>query len=159
MREYRFCFFFSSRRRHTRYWRDRSSDVCSSDLGHFAAAKAVGMRVEKFMLFFGKPLVGFRRGETFYGVGWVPAGGFVKITGMNPLEEIDPEVAPRAYYRQPVWKRLVVIGAGPLVNLVLAFLILWAYFGFQGTVETSNTVKAIEPGSPAAKVLRPGDRL
>ena len=62
------------------------------EAGHFAAAKAVGMRVEKFMLFFGKPLVGFRRGETYYGIGWIPAGGFVKITGMNPHEELDPEV-------------------------------------------------------------------
>ncbi len=70
------------------------------EAGHFAAAKAVGMRVEKFMLFFGKPLVGFRRGETYYGIGWIPAGGFVKITGMNPHEELDPEVAPRAYFRQ-----------------------------------------------------------
>ena len=95
------------------------------ELGHFTAAKAVGMRVERFSLFF-PPLVARRRwGETEYAIGAIPLGGYVKITGMNPHEEIPPTVAHRAYYRQPVWKRIVVIGAGPAVNIVLAFLILW----------------------------------
>lgn len=129
------------------------------EAGHFAAAKAVGMRVEKFMLFFGKPLAGFQRGETFYGVGWLPAGGYVKITGMNPHEELDPAVAPRAYYRQAVWKRLVVIAAGPVVNLVLAFVILAALFVSNGRIEESNKVLDVQPGSPAAQVLQPGDEL
>ena len=83
------------------------------ELGHFVAAKAVGMRVERFSLFFGRTKLRWQRGETEYGVGWLPLGGFVKITGMNPAEEIPPEVAHRAYYRQPVWKRIVVIAAGP----------------------------------------------
>jgi regulator of sigma E protease len=129
------------------------------EAGHFAAAKAVGMRVEKFMLFFGKPLVGFRRGETYYGVGWIPAGGFVKITGMNPHEELDPEVEHRAYFRQKVWKRLVVIGAGPAVNLVLAFLILAVLFLVRGAFESNSTVETVQRASPAAEVLRPGDRI
>jgi regulator of sigma E protease len=129
------------------------------ELGHFAAAKRVGMRVERFSLFFGKPLWSVRRGETEYGVGWLPAGGYVKITGMNPTEELSPEVAPRAYFRQPVWKRLVVIGAGPLVNLVLAFLILGALFWARGVAEPSETVERVEPGSPAAGILQPGDRI
>ena len=79
------------------------------ELGHFTAAKAVGMRVERFSLFFGRTKLRWQKGETEYGIGWVPLGGFVKITGMNPAEEIPPEVAHRAYYRQPVWKRIVVI--------------------------------------------------
>jgi regulator of sigma E protease len=129
------------------------------EAGHFAAAKAVGMRVERFSLFFGRPLASFRRGETEYGVGWLPLGGYVKITGMNPTEELAPEVAPRAYYRQKVWKRLVVIGAGPLVNLILAFLILWVLFMARGVFETNNEVRQVEPGSPAAGILEPGDRI
>jgi regulator of sigma E protease len=129
------------------------------ELGHFAAAKWVGMRVERFSLFFGKPLWSVRRGETEYGVGWLPAGGYVKITGMNPHEELAPEVAPRAYFRQPVWKRLVVISAGPLVNLVLAFLILWALFWAHGAAEPVNSVERVDPGSPAAGVLERGDRI
>ena len=94
------------------------------ELGHFTAAKAVGMRVERFSLFFPPLLARRRRGETEYAIGAIPLGGYVKITGMNPREELPPEVAHRAYYRQPVWKRIVVIGAGPAVNIVLAFLIL-----------------------------------
>ena len=129
------------------------------EAGHFAAAKAVGMRVERFMLFFGKPLVKVRRGETEYGVGWIPAGGFVKISGMNPREELPEEVQARAYFRQPVWKRLVVIGAGPAVNLVLAFLILAALFFANGRLEESNKVLESEAGSPAAEVLRTGDEV
>src|SRR5437764_1482333 len=85
------------------------------EAGHFAAAKAVGMRVERFSLFFGPMLWSVRRGETEYGVGPIPLGGYVKISGMNPHEEIPPEVVPRAYYNQPVWKRIFVILAGPAV--------------------------------------------
>jgi regulator of sigma E protease len=133
--------------------------VILHEAGHFAAAKAVGMRVERFSLFFGKAVWSGRRGETEYGVGWLPAGGYVKITGMNPNDVLPPEVERRAYYRQPVWKRLVVIGAGPAVNLVLAFLILGALFFFRGYSETQQTVKEITPDSPAAQVLRPGDEL
>ena len=83
------------------------------EAGHFTAAKAVGMRVERFFLFFPPKSSRVRRGETEYGIGAIPLGGFVKITGMNPEEELPPEVAPRAYYHQPVWKRIVVIAAGP----------------------------------------------
>src|ERR1700694_3689215 len=108
------------------------------EAGHFAAAKAVGMRVERFSLFFGPMLVKFRRGETEYGVGPLPLGGYVKITGMNPHEELPPEIVPRAYYNQPVWKRVVVILAGPGVNLLIAFVLLTAIFLSQGTVVTSN---------------------
>jgi regulator of sigma E protease len=129
------------------------------ELGHFAAAKAVGMRVERFSLFFGKPLAKIRRGETEYGVGWLPLGGYVKITGMNPHEELPPEVAPRGYFRQPVWKRLVVISAGPFVNFVLAFGILWVLFWSTPSFEARSTVEEVERGSPAAGILEPGDRI
>ena len=73
---------------------------------------------------------------------------------MNPAEDIPPEHAHRAYYRQPVWKRIVVIGAGPLVNIVLAFVILAGVFMHTGTVEPPPVVGAIEKGSPAATALR-----
>src|SRR5207244_7467826 len=79
-----------------------SALIILHEAGHFVAAKAVGMRVERFSLFFGPMLVKVRRGETDYGVGPIPLGGYVKITGMNPYEEIPKEVEDRAYYRQPV---------------------------------------------------------
>jgi regulator of sigma E protease len=127
------------------------------EAGHFSAAKAVGMRVERFYLFFPPAIAKVRRGETEYGIGAIPLGGFVKITGMNPEEDLPPEVAPRAYYHQPVWKRIVVIAAGPAVNLLIAFLLLFA-LGL-GAQQLNDTVGEIVPGSPAAGALQPGDRI
>jgi regulator of sigma E protease len=163
------------------------------EAGHFIAAKATGMRVEKFFLFFPPKLVSVRRGETEYGIGMIPLGGYVKITGMNPdevreatdetgeeeeeaprrglssaiasgeppegdrVEPLPPEVAARAYYRQPVWKRIVVIGAGPAMNILLAFAIFFILaFGIR---DPNNSVGHIDPGSPAAAHLQPGDRI
>src|SRR3954451_8619954 len=110
------------------------------ELGHFAAAKAVGMRVEKFSLFFGRMLVKVRRGETAYGIGPIPLGGYVKISGMNPREELPPEVAHRAFFRQPVWKRVVVIGAGPAASILTAFALMWGLLALHGTYEATSTI-------------------
>jgi regulator of sigma E protease len=136
------------------------------EAGHFAAAKAVGMRVERFSLFFGPLLVKFRRGETEYGVGPLPFGGYVKISGMNPHEELPPEVLPRAYYNQPVWKRVVVILAGPAVNLLIAFVLLTAVYLSVGITVTSHgqpvASRAVASGqllAPASSFLRAGDQL
>jgi len=127
------------------------------EAGHFTAAKAVGMRVERFSLFFGPLLFKVRRGETEYGVGPVPLGGYVRITGMNPNEEIPPEVAGRAYYNQPVWKRIVVIAAGPAVNLLIAFAIIWALLLSNGVQVAIKRVAVVEKSTPAAAALAPGD--
>jgi regulator of sigma E protease len=129
------------------------------EAGHFAAAKAVGMRVERFALFFPPLLARKRRGETEYAIGAIPLGGYVKITGMNPEEQMPPEIAHRAYYRQPVWKRVVVIAAGPLVNIVLAFLLLAGIYWANGTTEPPPRVADVKAGSPAASILEPGDVL
>jgi len=131
--------------------------VILHEFGHFVAAKAVGMRVERFSLFFGPLLVKVRRGETEYGIGPIPLGGYVKITGMNPHEDIPPELTRRAYYRQPVWKRIVVISAGPAVNLLLAFVILFAIFHWHGIDKPTSRVATVTPGTPAAAVLHAGD--
>jgi regulator of sigma E protease len=127
--------------------------------GHFVAAKATGMRVERFFLFFGPTIWSFRRGETEYGIKAIPLGGYVKISGMNPDEELPPEVVPRAYYRQSVWRRVVVVAAGPAVNVLLAFLILFGVFAINGKHDPTQSVGAVESGSPAAKALQPGDRI
>jgi len=129
------------------------------EAGHFVAAKATGMRVERFFLFFGPTIWSFKKGETEYGVKSIPIGGYVKITGMNPEEEVPPEHEAKAYYRQKVWKRIVVVAAGPAVNIVLAFLILVGVRAAMGTPEVDQSVGAIRTGSPAAKVLQPGDRI
>jgi regulator of sigma E protease len=129
------------------------------ELGHFTAAKAVGMRVEKFSLFFPPTLVSKKVGETEYAIGAIPLGGYVKISGMNPSEELPEEVRDRAYHAQPVWKRIVVIAAGPAVNLVLAFVLLFIFFFAIGGETSSSKVGVIEKGYPAARVLEPGDKL
>lgn len=134
-----------------------SALIVLHEAGHFFAAKATGMRVERFFLFFPPKLVAVKRGETEYGIGAIPAGGFVKISGMNPDEELPPEAAGRGYYDQPVWKRIVVIGAGPAVNIVLAFAILFALA--LGASDVNQRVGEIESGSPAASVLRAGDEV
>jgi regulator of sigma E protease len=164
------------------------------EFGHFLAAKRTGMRVERFFLFFPPKLVSFRKGETEYGIGMIPLGGFVKITGMNPeeleaaergehlhkpglLEQIEgadsssetpaavegpaplpPDVLERAYYNQPVWKRIVVIGAGPAMNVLIAFLVLFFLaLGLQRA--TTLEIGSIEKDKPAQGVLQPGDQI
>jgi regulator of sigma E protease len=136
------------------------------EAGHFVAAKAVGMRVERFSLFFGPLLVKTRRGETEYGIGPIPLGGYVKITGMNPNEEIPEEVRPRAYYNQPVWKRVVVILAGPAVNLLICAALLIGIFWSQGVIVTqhgqpvySHTIAAGSLEPPASAYLEAGDEV
>ena len=160
------------------------------EFGHFIAAKWTGMRVERFFLFFPPKLVSIKRGETEYGIGAIPLGGFVKITGMNPdevrdpehaderrreddagnpaqalmdriegpSEPLTPEVRRRAYYNQPVWKRIVVIGAGPAMNLLIAFVILFV-LAFGSKHATSLAVDTVEDDSPASAKLMPDDRL
>jgi regulator of sigma E protease len=174
------------------------------ELGHFAVAKAVGMRVERFSLFFPPTLFRVRRGETEYAIGAIPFGGYVKITGMSPEELkaprsaaiasampgaaltgtddagpreaslLDPDVLRRAYYNQPPWKRIVVILAGPGVNIAIAFFLFWVIL-FSGslngatalgnldpsvqTLVPTTSVQAIEKGKPADGTLRPGDEI
>jgi regulator of sigma E protease len=130
------------------------------EAGHFVAAKAVGMRVERFSLFFGPMILKRRRGETEYGIGAIPLGGYVKITGMNPNEEIAPDIVHRAYYNQPVWKRVVTILAGPAVNIFIAFAIAWAVLYSSGQPgPPTKQVAAVEHGTPAAASLRAGDQI
>jgi regulator of sigma E protease len=146
------------------------------ELGHFAVAKAVGMRVERASLFFPPMLFKVRRGETEYGIGAIPLGGYVKITGMNPqeIDGLEPDVAARAYYNQPAWKRVAVIFAGPAVNFLIAFLIFWVLL-LAGSTGAENTlgylapsvptlvpttkVAEIEKTAPADGVLRLGDKI
>jgi regulator of sigma E protease len=146
------------------------------ELGHFTVAKAVGMRVERFSLFFPPILFRVKRGETEYAIGAIPAGGYVKITGMSPEEVagLEPEVARRAYYSQAPWKRIVVILAGPGVNIVIAFVLFWGVL-LSGSLNGANalgnldpsvqtlvvtpSVAAVLPGEPADGVLRAGDRI
>lgn len=144
-----------------------SALIILHEAGHFVVAKATGMRVERFFLFFPPKLVSVKRGETEYGIGAIPLGGFVKISGMNPDEELPPEARGRGYYDKAVWKRIATIAAGPAVNIVLAFLILFVVLQTAsaptlvnlGAGDATQTVDRVLPGTPAAKSLREGDEI
>jgi regulator of sigma E protease len=127
------------------------------EAGHFAAAKAVGMRAERFALFFPPFIWRKTRGETEYALGIIPLGGYVKITGMNPDHELPEDVRDRAYHAQPVWKRIVVIAAGPLVNVVIALVLLFVYYAAVG--QPVIGVAETQKGFPASEVLKPDDKL
>jgi regulator of sigma E protease len=135
--------------------------VLLHEFGHFAVAKAVGMRVERFSLFFGPMIVKFRRGETEYGIGPIPLGGYVKISGMNPAEQLPPGEEHRSFYRQPVWKRVAVIAAGPAMNILVAFVLLAGVYWLSAQHPSTRhaSVAAVEKSEPATGILKPGDVL
>lgn len=135
--------------------------VLVHEAGHMVAAKWCGMQVERFSIFFGKPWAKFQRGETEYGIGWLPLGGYVKISGMTRDEELPPEMVSRAYYASRTWKKVVVIAAGPAVNLLVAFLCFAIYFWIGiPSFQSTSAVSAVTPGSPAAAIgLKAGDTV
>ncbi len=93
--------------------------------GHLIAAKSLGMKATKYFLGFGPTLWSFHRGETEYGIKAIPAGGYVRIIGMNSLEEVAPEDEDRSYRAQVFWKKSVVVMAGVATHFVIAFILLW----------------------------------
>jgi len=95
------------------------------EAGHFVTAKKFHMKVTQFFVGFGQTLWSRRRGETEYGVKALPLGGFVKITGMTALDEVDPADEPRSFRRQPGWQRAIVLVAGSFMHFALAFVLLF----------------------------------
>jgi len=148
--------------------------VMLHEFGHFATAKRYGMKATKFFVGFGPTMWSTRRGETEYGVKAIPAGGFVKIIGMTPLEEIEPGDEDRVFYKQPPGRRLVVLAAGSVIHLLIAVLIIFGYLVFthddpivydvrvaatpvciQAT--TDRPCSSTDPRAPAYGVLHKGD--
>jgi membrane-associated protease RseP (regulator of RpoE activity) len=132
------------------------------EAGHFTMAKKLGFKATKFYVGFGPPLWKRRKGETEYGIAAIPAGGYVKIVGMNPFEEVPPEDQPRSYPNKPIWQRVLVILGGPLTHWPLAFIVLFFAFTVVGypTDKATNQIDAVEQGSPADGAgLEPGDLI
>lgn len=132
------------------------------ELGHFAVAKLVGIKVHEFSLGFGPRLFGIPVGETSYNVRALPLGGFVRMAGMDPNAEEDPRDEERGFNKKSVGQRIAVIFAGPLMNFLLAVLLAGAVFFFQGAPvpSTGTGIGAVVPGSPAEKAgILPGDRI
>ncbi|RSM63518.1 M50 family metallopeptidase [Amycolatopsis sp. WAC 01376] len=99
--------------------------VALHEAGHMWAAKAFGMKVRRYFIGFGPTIFSFRRGETEYGVKWIPLGGFCDIAGMTALDEVTPEESKRAMWRFKTWKRTVVMSAGSAMHFILGFIILY----------------------------------
>jgi len=103
-----------------------AASIMLHEAGHMVSAKRFGMKVTHYFLGFGPTLWSIKRGETEYGVKAIPAGGFVKIVGMTPLEDdIAKADEPRAFWRAPVWKRTIVLSAGSLTHFALGFILLY----------------------------------
>src|SRR5262245_31130865 len=116
------------------------------ELGHYLTAKWAGMKVTEFFIGFGPRIWSFRRGETEYGLKVVPAGAYVRIIGMNNLDEVDPADEPRTYRQQSFPKRLLVVSAGSLAHFAQAFVLLVVLLGVVG-VPGGSIVRA--PSGPA----------
>ncbi len=134
--------------------------VVLHEAGHFLTARRFGMKATQFFVGFGPTLFSRRHGETEYGLKAVPAGGFVKIVGMTPLEEIDPADEPRAFYRAPLRQKVVVLAAGSTVHFVIAVVLVVAgtlAIGVQTLA--SPGIARTSPCVPSGTSLecRPGD--
>ena len=131
------------------------------ELGHFIAAKLLGVKVVRFSIGFGPRLFGFTRGETEYRVAILPLGGYVKMAGDDPSKPLAPEDRGRGFLEQKPWRRFVIAFAGPAMNLVFPAVV---YFGLtlaqNGSQVPGPRVGSLAPGAPAAQAgLQPGDRI
>jgi len=131
------------------------------EAGHYFTAKRAGMKVTEFFLGFGPRVWSFRRGETEYGVKAIPAGGYVRIVGMSNLEDIDPDEELRTFRHGTFGNRLTVILAGVSVNLILAYVLIYAALLGRGLPDTLDAkVERVLPNTPAAAAgVRDGDRI
>jgi len=134
--------------------------------GHYLTARLFGFRVLEYFVGFGPRVWSFRRGEIEYGLKAIPAGGYVKIAGMNPLQnDVPPGDEPRAYYAKPIWQRAIVILAGPASHFVVAGLLFASLYLFVGDLSGATRVGDVSPTidgrtSPAAVAgLQPGDTI
>lgn len=126
--------------------------------GHFLWAKLFGVRVLKFSLGFGPRIAGFTRGGTEYVIAAVPLGGYVRMLGENPHDTVTPEEESQSFHLQPLWRRVVIVVAGPLMNL--AFPLFLYFVVFLGTTQLSPPIVGdVFPGQPAEGKLLPGDRI
>lgn len=110
------------------------------ELGHYAAARAFGFKVQEYFVGFGPRVWSLRRGGIEYGVKALPLGGYVKIAGMNPYETVSPEDVPRSYGSKPIWQRALVIFAGPGSHVVVAAILFSTWLFFFGDPRTAPVV-------------------
>ena len=137
------------------------------EFGHFLFARIFGIRVEKFYLFFdvgGKALLRWRWGETEFGIGWLPFGGYCKISGMvdesMDMGQLRQAPQPWEFRSKPAWQRLLVLAGGVLFNFIFAIVVYSAICGIWGTAYISNQDSAVYPNGLAREMgFQAGDRV
>jgi regulator of sigma E protease len=132
------------------------------EFGHYAVAKLLGVRVEQFAIGFGKRLIGFRRGETDYRINAIPLGGYVKMSGENPMDERTGD--PAEFMSHPRWHRFLIAIAGPSMNILLAIFLLtvvyMVHYEYPVFLDKPAVIEGVKHDSPAARAgLQPGDRI
>ena len=132
------------------------------EFGHYAAAKYFGVRVEVFSIGFGKRLVGFTRGGTDYRISAVPLGGYVKMSGENPMDDRTGD--PGEFLSHPRWQRFIVALAGPAMNIMLAVALLtgvyMVHYEYPADLDEPAVVGWVNPNTPAEKAgVQPGDKI
>jgi len=139
------------------------------ELGHFLAARAFGIKVEKFYLFFdawGVKLFKFNYKGCEYGIGWLPLGGYVKIAGMidesMDTEQLKGEPQPWEFRSKPAWQRLIVMLGGIIVNIVVGVVVFWMLTFKMGNtdIKMDQLVNGIVPGAIGESIgLKAGDKV
>lgn len=130
------------------------------ELGHFLVAKLFGVRVDAFSLGFPPKLLHKKIGDTEYRLSVVPLGGYVKLYGENPKDEVPPELEPVSFSHHPLWHRFLIVLAGPAFNLIFAALALTLVFTFSGIPYLTTEIGGVKEGSPAAHAgLQKGDQI
>ncbi|MEZ4362159.1 MAG: site-2 protease family protein [Kofleriaceae bacterium] len=132
--------------------------VVIHELGHFVAAKLLDVRVLRFSLGYGRPLVRVTFGETEYQLAIFPLGGYVRILGVA-LEEDEPREQRRSFAARPLWQRLVIVFAGPAANIVLAVAIYFAFFAGHTVLPAAVIGDVLQDGPAMRAGLAPGDRI
>ena len=132
------------------------------EFGHYAVAKLLGVRVEQFAIGFGKRLIGFRRGETDYRINAIPLGGYVKMSGENPMDQHTDD--PREFLNHSRWHRFLIAIAGPAMNILLAVVLLttvyMVHYEYPAVYDEPTVIGWVLKDTPAAKAgFEVGDRI
>ena len=134
--------------------------VMVHEFGHYITARKYGMWVSEFFVGFGKRIWSVQRGETEFGVKAIPAGGYCKIEGMSPSDELPQGQEDRAFYKASSAKKLVVLGAGSFLHFVLGFVLLFTLFAGIGTNQVLPEIREVVPNSAAqAAGILAGDEV
>jgi membrane-associated protease RseP (regulator of RpoE activity) len=134
--------------------------VMVHEFGHYITARKFGMWVSEFFVGFGKRIWSVQRGETEFGVKAIPAGGYCKIEGMAPNDEMPEGEEGRAFYKASSGKKLIVLGAGSFLHFVLGFVLLFTLFAGIGTNQVLPVISEVVPNSAAqAAGIVPGDEI